>query len=89
MSETDPKPARIIAEGNWFFRRILTFATAIAVLGLVAWIIALVPAELLPGIAYGLLIIHGLTVIAYLLGPTAEHITGFAAALKALVERKP
>lgn len=81
MSE-DKTGAPPLAEARWLWRRLYVFAsTAAAWLGLDA-ILGRAPVEAAPQLAQALMMLLALTLVLYLVAPTAQQIIAAIVALK-------
>lgn len=63
-----------LAEGRWLWRRLYVFATSAAAWLLLDRLIALTPAAAAPRLAQGLMALLALTMILYLVAPTAQQL---------------
>jgi len=74
---TDPVPvedAPRLAEGRWLWRRLYVFATSGAAWLLLDRLAALIPPEAAPRLIQGLMGLLALTMILYLVAPTAQQL---------------
>lgn len=79
---TDPAPAPApaengvppLAEGRWLWRRLYVFASSAVAWFLLDRLIALVPAEAAPRLVQGLMSLLALTMVLYLVAPTAQQL---------------
>ena len=78
------EPARPLAEGQWLWRRLYVYAGTVASWVLLDRLIAVVPPEAAPRLAEGLMALLALTLVLYLVAPTAQQLI---VALKALPPR--
>jgi hypothetical protein len=63
-----------LAEGRWLWRRLYVFATSGAAWLLLDRLIALTPPAAAPRLAQGLMALLALTMILYLVAPTAQQL---------------
>ncbi len=76
-----PTPASL-AEGRWLWRRLYVFATSGGAWLLLDRLIALTPPEAAPRLAQGLMGLLALTLVLYLVAPTAQQLIVGLATLK-------
>ena len=69
---TPPSPP--LAEGRWLWRRLYVFVTSGAAWLLLDRLIAVTPAAAAPRLAQGLMTLLALTMILYLVAPTAQQL---------------
>ena len=82
-----PTPgAPLLAEGRWLWRRLYVFATSGAAWLLLDRLIAGTPPEAAPRLAQGLMTLLAVTMVLYLVAPTAQQLI---ASLAILRERRP
>lgn len=76
MPDPDERaPASVpLAEGRWLWRRLYVFAVSLALWRLLAAVIERAQAEALPRIASGLMALLALTLVLYLVAPTAQQL---------------
>jgi hypothetical protein len=76
MTEPIDRPAGAppLAEGRWLWRRLYVFATSGAAWLLLDRLIALTPPEAAPRLAQQLMALLALTMILYLVAPTAQQL---------------
>ena len=79
MSETDPVP---MAEGRWLWRRVYVFAFSLGVWLLLARALTRATPDSLPELAKALMALQALTLVLYLVAPTAQQIVGLLANLR-------
>jgi hypothetical protein len=82
MSETREKPS--LAEGQWVWRRLYVYASTAVSWVLLDRLIAQVPPQASPRLAQGLMALLALTLVLYLVAPTAQQLI---AGLKSLPPR--
>lgn len=75
-----------LAEGRWLWRRLYVFATSGGAWLLLDRLIAMTPREAAPRLAQGLMALLALTMVLYLVAPTAQQLI---ASLAILRERRP
>lgn len=74
---TDPVPPEEVsplAEGRWLWRRVYVFATSGVAWLLLDRMIPLVPAEAAPRLVEGLMSLLALTMVLYLVAPSAQQL---------------
>ncbi len=81
--EEGPSP---LAEGRWLWRRLYVFATSAGAWLLLDRLIAATPPEAAPRLAQGLMALLALTMVLYLVAPSAQQLI---ASLGALPGRRP
>ena len=81
---SDFKERRTLAEGQWLWRRLYVYAGTVVTWVLLDRLIAVVPQEAAPRLAEGLMALLALTMVLYLVAPTAQQLI---AGLKALPPR--
>ncbi len=75
-----------LAEGRWLWRRLYVFLTSGAAWLLLDRLIALTPPEAAPRLAQGLMTLLAVTMVLYLVAPSAQQLI---ASLAILRERRP
>ncbi|WP_296168916.1 hypothetical protein [uncultured Brevundimonas sp.] len=80
----DLKERWTLAEGQWLWRRLYVYAGTVVSWVLLDRLIAEVPQEAAPRLAEGLMALLALTMVLYLVAPTAQQLI---AGLKALPPR--
>lgn len=81
---SDLKERRPLAEGQWLWRRLYVYAGTVVSWVLLDRLIAVVPREAAPRLAEALMALLALTMVLYLVAPTAQQLI---AGLKALPPR--
>ena len=81
---SDLKERWTLAEGQWLWRRLYVYAGTVVSWVLLDRLIAVVPREAAPRLAEGLMALLALTMVLYLVAPTAQQLI---AGLKALPPR--
>lgn len=81
---SDLKERWTLAEGQWLWRRLYVYAGTAVFWVLLDRLIAVVPQEAAPRLAEGLMALLALTMVLYLVAPTAQQLI---AGLKALPPR--
>ena len=81
---SDLKERWTLAEGQWLWRRLYVYAGTVVAWVLLDRLIAGVPQEAAPRLAEGLMALLALTMVLYLVAPTAQQLI---AGLKALPPR--
>lgn len=72
----------LLAEGRWLWRRSYVFATSGAAWLLLDRLIALTPPEAASRLAQGLMALLALTMVLYLVAPTAQQLIATLAVLR-------
>ncbi len=78
---TDPIP-QPLAEGQWLWRRLYVFAASFALWWLLFDIVGRAEPAALPRLASGLMSLLGLTLILYLVAPSAQQLVALLANLR-------
>lgn len=76
------EPAQPLAEAQWLWRRLYVFAASAALWGLLASVVARATPEALPQVARGLMALLALTLVLYLVAPTAQQLVAILADLR-------
>ena len=75
MTPTAPAdPSTGLAEGRWLWRRLYVYATSGGAWLLLDRLIALVPPDAAPDLARALMALLALTLVLYLVAPTAQQL---------------
>ena len=83
MTPTAPAdPPTGLAEGRWLWRRLYVYATSGGAWLLLDRLIALVPPDAAPDLARALMALLALTLVLYLVAPTAQHLITSLSLLK-------
>ena len=69
-----PEQTSPLAEGRWLWRRLYVFATSAIAWMLLDRLIAVVPAEAAPRLVEGLMSLLALTMLLYLVAPSAQQL---------------
>jgi len=69
-----PEQTSPLAEGRWLWRRLYVFATSGVAWMLLDRLIAMVPAEAAPRLVEGLMSLLALTMLLYLVAPSAQQL---------------
>ena len=80
LPEKDEAPSPL-AEGRWLWRRLYVFATSGAAWALLDRLIAATPPDDAPRLAQGLMALLALTMLLYLVAPTAHQLIETLASL--------
>lgn len=75
-------PPPILAEGRWLWRRLYVFATSGVAWLLLDRLIAETPADAAPRLAQALMALLALTMVLYLVAPTAQQLIASLALLR-------
>lgn len=78
---TDPH-SKPLAEGQWLWRRLYVFAASLALWRLLASVVERATPETLPQVADGLMALLALTLVLYLVAPTAQQLVALIANLR-------
>lgn len=81
MTTRDEAPP--LAEGRWLWRRLYVYGTCALVWLLLRRAVERTPPETLPRLADGLMGLLALSLVIYLVAPTAQQIVALVAGLKA------
>lgn len=83
---TEPKPTEApspgLAEGRWLWRRLYVFATSAAAWLILDRLLGRVPEAGTPDLARALMALLALTLVLYLVAPTAQQLAETLAALR-------
>jgi len=79
---TVPEPP-VLAEGRWLWRRLYVFGTSGGGWLVLDRVLARAPSEAAPALAQALMALLALTLVLYLLAPTAEQLIQTLATLRA------
>lgn len=81
---TDPNPQTLLplAEARWLWRRLYVFAVSLALWRLLGSVIDRTAPEALPRVASGLMALLALTLVLYLVAPTAQQLVALLASLR-------
>jgi hypothetical protein len=79
MPDPDPQP---LAEGRWLWRRLYVFAATLALWRLLSTVVGRTAPEALPQVASGLMALLALTLILYLVAPSAQQLIALLANLR-------
>ncbi len=79
---TVPAPP-VLAEGRWFWRRLFVFGTSGGGWLVLDRVLARAPAEAAPALAQALMALLALTLVLYLVAPTAHELVATFVALRA------
>lgn len=79
MSTPDPLP---LAEARWLWRRLYVYVVSGLAWGLLAWAVGRAPVEALPVLAHGLMILLGVTMVLYLVAPSAQQLVSLLAEMR-------
>jgi len=86
MTDLPPEAPAPLAEGRWLWRRLYVFATSGGAWLLLDRLIAATPPEATPRLAQGLMSLLALTLVLYLVAPTAQQLI---ATITVLPGRRP
>ncbi len=78
---TDPKPPTL-AEGQWLWRRLYVFAASFALWRSLSVVVDRTEPQALPAVASGLMSLLALTLVLYLVAPTAQQLVALLANLR-------
>lgn len=78
---TEPTPQRL-AEARWLWRRLYVFAASFALWRLLSAVVQRTEPSALPAVASGLMSLLALTLVLYLVAPTAQQLVELLANLR-------
>ncbi|MES2860975.1 MAG: hypothetical protein V4701_05850 [Pseudomonadota bacterium] len=81
MTDLGPQPPPL-AEARWLWRRLYVFAASLALWRLLSAVIQRTTPEHLPHIASGLMSLLALTLVLYLVAPTAQQLVALLVNLR-------
>lgn len=82
MTDLTPEPVPALAEARWFWRRLYVFAASLALWCLLNAVVKRINPEALPQVAGGLMSLLALTLVLYLVAPTAQQLVALLANLR-------
>ena len=82
MTDPNPQTPILLAEARWLWRRIYVFAVTLLLWLLLASVIDRTAPEALPRVASGLMTLLALTLVLYLVAPTAQQLVALLANLR-------
>ncbi len=82
MTDPNPQTPILLAEARWLWRRIYVFAVTLLLWRLLASVIDRTAPEALPRVASGLMTLLALTLVLYLVAPTAQQLVALLANLR-------
>ncbi len=82
MTDPTPEPVPPLAEPRWLWRRLYVFAASLALWRLLSTVIDRTTPEALPRVASGLMALLALTLVLYLVAPTAQQLVALLANLR-------
>lgn len=85
MIDSDPQvppPSPPLAEGKWLWRRLYVFAASFALWRSLSAVIDRTDSDALPAVASGLMSLLALTLVLYLVAPTAHQLVAALADLR-------
>ncbi|MGV8953267.1 MAG: hypothetical protein ACOH2M_19375 [Cypionkella sp.] len=85
-SDVSPGTSDPLVRGQWLWRRLYVFAASLGLWALLDRVIASGPPAILPRIGDGLLALMALTLVLYLVAPTAQQLVELLASLKLRLE---
>lgn len=74
MTDVSSTSPQALAEGRWLWRRLYVFGTSVAAWLTLDRVIVVIPAEEAPRLAQALMALLGLTMVLYLVAPTAQQL---------------
>lgn len=77
-----PAPTPGLPEARWFWRRLYVYVASVLGWGLLTWAVARTPPQGLPAVAHGLMILLGVTMVLYLVAPSAQQLAAVFADLR-------
>ncbi len=83
MIENDPQPASPpLAEARWLWRRLYVFAASFALWRSLSAVVDRTEPDALPAVASGLMSLLALTLVLYLVAPTAQQLVALLVDLR-------
>ena len=83
MIENSPQPpSHPLAEGRWLWRRLYVFAATLALWRLLSAVVDRTEPRALPAVASGLMSLLALTLVLYLVAPTAQQLVAILVNLR-------
>ncbi|MBX9616954.1 MAG: hypothetical protein Q8S03_13115 [Brevundimonas sp.] len=82
MTDAEARASIPLAEGRWLWRRLYVFVVSLALWRMLASVIDRAPAEAMARIASGLMGLLALTLVLYLVAPTAQQLIALLASLR-------
>ena len=79
--EPSPQPSPL-AEGRWLWRRIYVFSITLGLWKLITEVVRTAPPQALPRISDGLMALLALSLVLYLVAPTAQQLVQLLAEMK-------
>lgn len=71
-----------LPEARWFWRRLYVYAASVCGWGLLTWAVGRTPPPRLPSVAHGLMMLLGVTMVLYLVAPSAQQLAAVFAELR-------
>ena len=82
MIDANPQPAPPLAEAKWLWRRVYVFAASFALWRSLSAVVDRTEPGALPAVASGLMSLLALTLVLYLVAPTAQQLVALLADLR-------
>lgn len=79
MIDSHPQPTPPLAEAKWLWRRLYVFAASFALWRLLSAVVDRTAPDALPAVASGLMSLLALTLVLYLVAPTAQQLIALLA----------
>ena len=83
MTDSGSDPAKSgLPEARWLWRRLYVYAVSAVGWSLLTWSVAKTPPSSMAAVAQGLMILLGVTMVLYLVAPSAQHLAAVFAELR-------
>jgi hypothetical protein len=82
MIDSNPQPPPPLAEAKWLWRRLYVFAASFALWRSLSAVVDRTEPDALPAVASGLMSLLALTLVLYLVAPTAQQLVALLADLR-------
>ena len=77
-----PAPNSGLPEARWLWRRLYVYAASVIGWGLLTWSVARTPPSSMASVAHGLMILLGVTMVLYLVAPSAQQLAAVFAEMR-------
>ena len=71
-----------LPEARWLWRRLYVYAASVVGWGLLTWTVARTPPQSMAAVAHGLMILLGVTMVLYLVAPSAQQLAAVFAEMR-------
>lgn len=71
-----------LPEARWFWRRLYVYVASGVGWSLLTWAVARTPPQGLPAVAHGLMVLLGVTMVLYLVAPSAQQLAAVFAEMR-------